>query len=70
MDRFVSWRRDFAKRVEAGQDLTVELLIGAELVAGGEPSRAMVRMRSSCASGVSSCDRMTLPRREREPSSS
>lgn len=33
VDRFVSWRRDFAKRIEAGQDLTVEFLIGAELVA-------------------------------------
>ncbi|MGE0824445.1 MAG: alpha-1,4-glucan--maltose-1-phosphate maltosyltransferase [Candidatus Binatia bacterium] len=32
VDRFVSWRRDFAKRVEAGQDLTVEFQIGAELV--------------------------------------
>ena len=32
VDRFVSWRRDFAKRVEAGQDLAVELHIGAELV--------------------------------------
>jgi starch synthase (maltosyl-transferring) len=33
VDRFVSWRRDFAKRVQAAQDVRVELLIGAELVA-------------------------------------
>src|SRR5262245_26468855 len=33
VDRFVSWRRDFGKRVEAGQEVSVELLIGAELVA-------------------------------------
>ena len=33
VDRFVSWRRDFGKRVQAGQEVSVELLIGAELVA-------------------------------------
>ena len=33
VDRFVSWRRDFVKRVQAGQEVSVELLIGAELVA-------------------------------------
>jgi starch synthase (maltosyl-transferring) len=32
VDRFKTWSRDFAKRVEAGQDLHVELLIGAQLV--------------------------------------
>ena len=32
VDRFETWRRDFAKRVEAGQDVTVDLLIGAALV--------------------------------------
>ncbi len=32
VDRFVSWRRDFAKRVQAAQDVRVEFLIGAELV--------------------------------------
>ncbi len=32
VDRFKSWSRDLAKRVEAGQDVTVDLLIGAELV--------------------------------------
>ena len=33
VDRFVSWQRDFGKRVQAGQEVSVELLIGAELVA-------------------------------------
>jgi len=33
VDRFVSWQRDFVKRVQAGQEVSVELLIGAELVA-------------------------------------
>ena len=29
VDRFKSWSRDLAKRVQAGQDVTVDLLIGA-----------------------------------------
>nr|MDQ3554413.1 DUF3416 domain-containing protein [Chloroflexota bacterium] len=33
VDRFRSWARDLRRRVEAGQDLAVDLLIGAELVA-------------------------------------
>src|SRR5262245_56109970 len=32
VDRFAAWRRDLAKRVEAGQDVKSELLEGAELV--------------------------------------
>ena len=32
VDRFKTWSRDLAKRVDAGQDVRVELLIGAELV--------------------------------------
>lgn len=34
IDQFESWRRDLAKRHEAGQDLSVDLLIGADLVDG------------------------------------
>ncbi|MGH9328233.1 MAG: alpha-1,4-glucan--maltose-1-phosphate maltosyltransferase [Terriglobia bacterium] len=34
MDDFETWRRDFAKRVEARQDLSVDLEIGARLVEG------------------------------------
>ncbi|NLC69782.1 MAG: alpha-1,4-glucan--maltose-1-phosphate maltosyltransferase [Desulfuromonadaceae bacterium] len=32
VDHFATWQRDLKKRVAAGQDLSVELLIGAELV--------------------------------------
>ncbi len=32
IDRFGSWRRDLAKKVEADQDVTIDLLVGAELV--------------------------------------
>src|SRR5690606_23236321 len=32
IDRFGSWRRDFRKRVEAGQDVAIDRLVGAELV--------------------------------------
>src|SRR5215212_842987 len=32
IDPFASWRRDLAKRVEAGQDVKSELLEGADLV--------------------------------------
>ncbi|HJZ48244.1 MAG TPA: alpha-1,4-glucan--maltose-1-phosphate maltosyltransferase [Roseiflexaceae bacterium] len=32
VDRFKTWTRDLAKRVEAGQDVAVDLLIGAEQI--------------------------------------
>jgi starch synthase (maltosyl-transferring) len=32
VERFASWRHGFAKKVEAGQDVSVELLIGAQLI--------------------------------------
>ncbi len=32
LNTFKSWRRDLAKRVEAGQDVSVDLLIGAAIV--------------------------------------
>ncbi|HEX2644103.1 MAG TPA: alpha-1,4-glucan--maltose-1-phosphate maltosyltransferase [Thermoanaerobaculia bacterium] len=32
VDRFKTWRRDFKKRVEAGQDVAIDLRIGAALV--------------------------------------
>ena len=34
LDRFGSWRRDLEKRIDAGQDVTVDLEIGARLVEG------------------------------------
>ena len=33
-DPFVTWRRDLVKRKDAGQDLAIDLLIGAELLPG------------------------------------
>src|SRR5688572_5511296 len=47
-DPFKGWRRDFAKRVEAGQDVSVDLLIGAQLVAAAAeraPKRDAPRLR-------------------------
>ena len=35
VDHFLTWQRDLIKRVEAGQDLSLEFLIGADLIAGG-----------------------------------
>ncbi|MEC4893443.1 MAG: alpha-1,4-glucan--maltose-1-phosphate maltosyltransferase [Oscillatoria sp. PMC 1051.18] len=35
VDHFKTWRRDLQKRVEAGQNVAVDLLIGAELVEKG-----------------------------------
>jgi starch synthase (maltosyl-transferring) len=32
VDRFKSWRQGFAKKLEAGQDVEIDLLIGAELI--------------------------------------
>ncbi len=33
VDHFASWHRDLKKRVEAGQNIAIDLLVGAELVA-------------------------------------
>ncbi len=33
-DRFSSWQRDLRKRLDAGQDVTLDLRIGVELIAG------------------------------------
>jgi len=32
IDRFATWRRDLEKRISAGQDVSVDLLIGADLI--------------------------------------
>lgn len=34
VDHFKTWRKDLRKRIQAGQDVTVELQIGAELIEG------------------------------------
>jgi len=47
VDRFGTWRRDLLKRVDAGQDVGIDLLIGADLIeraarrVTGEPGRKL-----------------------------
>jgi starch synthase (maltosyl-transferring) len=37
VDRFLTWRRDLRARTDAGQDVAIELLVGAELVEAAIP---------------------------------
>ncbi len=37
VDHFASWRRDLVKKLEAGQDIAVDLLTGAEMIADAVP---------------------------------
>ncbi|MEW6248745.1 MAG: alpha-1,4-glucan--maltose-1-phosphate maltosyltransferase [Nitrospirota bacterium] len=54
-DRFKSWRRDLAKKVEAGQDVAMDLLIGAGLLkdaarrAAGSDAQALARSADDLA---------------------
>ncbi|MBS0201549.1 MAG: alpha-1,4-glucan--maltose-1-phosphate maltosyltransferase [Planctomycetes bacterium] len=32
IDRFATWQRDFQKRVKAGQDVAIDLLVGAQII--------------------------------------
>ncbi len=43
VDYFKTWARDFAKRVQAGQDVTVDLQIGAELVEAARDQAAQTQ---------------------------
>jgi starch synthase (maltosyl-transferring) len=48
IDRFATWRDQLRRRVEAGQDVRVELAVGAELVeaaAAGAPTAAATELR-------------------------
>jgi starch synthase (maltosyl-transferring) len=54
VDRFGTWRRDLEKRIAAGQDVSVEVLIGAEFVerasglpGAGELERWAARLKST-----------------------
>src|SRR5215510_11398001 len=53
VDRFESWRRAFAKKVDAGQEAALDLLAGAELVeeaaknAAGEDSKSLSRFAAT-----------------------
>jgi starch synthase (maltosyl-transferring) len=51
VDRFQSWRQDLQKRIDAGQDVSVELLVGAELVreAGSRASADAQKQLESAA---------------------
>ncbi len=40
VDHFQTWQRDLLKRVEAGQDVSLEFLIGAEIIAAGARPRS------------------------------
>ena len=57
VDHFTSWRRALAKKVEADQDVAIDLLIGAELV-----QRASMRASGAAAQqlrdGPAYCGRM------------
>jgi starch synthase (maltosyl-transferring) len=46
VDQFKSWRRDLAKKSKAGQEVSVELLVGAQLIteASGRASEAKGKM--------------------------
>jgi starch synthase (maltosyl-transferring) len=52
VDEFLTWKRGLAKRIEAGQDIGVELLIGADLVRESAtraqgPDRERLQVRES-----------------------
>jgi len=61
IDRFETWRRDLEKRISAGQDISVDLLIGADLIeraaerATSEDGRVLLdcarRLRENAGSG-------------------
>ena len=50
VDAFKSWRQDTQKKVEAGQDVSVELLSGAQLI-DHAAARAKGVTSRNCASG-------------------
>ena len=66
VDHFASWHRDLKKRVEAGQNIAADLLIGAQLVAqaapraGGKDGTALAgwaaKLREASASGSFAID--------------
>ena len=55
LDRFGSWRRDLEKRIDAGQDIAVDLEIGSRLVeaaaanASGQDQRALAELVAKLA---------------------
>ncbi len=62
VDHFASWYRELFKKSEAGQDVSSELLEGAELIREGAERATRVRMPPGFASGrSSSAARRTRP---------
>lgn len=53
VDHFHTWRRDLKKKADAGQDVTVEMMIGADLVEAAA-SRASVDARGSLLTAAAS----------------
>src|SRR5262249_17448858 len=47
MDHFQTWRKDLEKRISAGQDISIDLLIGVELIEG-----AAARAKGDDAEGL------------------
>ncbi len=47
VDHFISWRRGIAKKIAAGQDVSVDILIGAQFVEEASVSEAIRRNRAT-----------------------
>jgi starch synthase (maltosyl-transferring) len=66
VDPFKSWRRDLAKRVEAGQDVAVDLAIGAALIreaakrARGGDAKVLRGLAADLGEGKDDADRLRL----------
>jgi len=66
LDRFKAWRRDLTKRIEAGQDVSIDLMVGAEFLlaasqrASGHDGKALEKWATSLRSGGSQASRVAL----------
>jgi starch synthase (maltosyl-transferring) len=56
VDRFKTWRRDLSKKVEAGQDVTIDLLVGVKFIeeAKGRALGPDAKNLGECASALRS----------------
>jgi starch synthase (maltosyl-transferring) len=63
IDSFRSWRRDLLKRVEAGQETAVDILVGAELIAqaASRATDAKANELAECAKALRRDARSDLP---------
>jgi starch synthase (maltosyl-transferring) len=66
VDRFRTWRRDFKKKVEAGQDISVDLQVGVQLIeqavprAKGAVAKALTQRVAQIAGAKDPEDQITL----------